>query len=55
VTARERDPKNVNIPTDPDSIDDHLEVELSPEEKQKMIMDNTWPRKRLPSDSDIDE
>ena len=55
VKARERNPKNVDIPSDPESIDDHLELELSPEEKQKMIMENTWPRKRLPSDSDIDE
>ncbi len=33
VKTVERDPKNVNIPSDPESIDDHVDVQLSPEEK----------------------
>ena len=55
MTSPERNLKNVNIPSDPESIDDHVEEEMSPEDKEKRVLENTWPRKRFPSDSDIDE
>ncbi len=55
VKSSEKNLSNVNIPSDPESIDEFVEVNMSPEQKLKMIAENTWPKQRKQSDSDIDE